>query len=277
MHYEHIHLKDLYPNLNNNGADPILEVMVQNKYRPTDTFLRPSLIICPGGGYEFTWDGEGQPVAFEFLSVGFNCFVLRYSVKPNVFPQAIAEIACTIDYIKKNAEIFNADVTKTAIIGFSAGGHVAASYCTLRNHAKLLEIVPNPESVEAALLCYPVISAEQPTHSLSFKNLTGHNEITDEDINDFSLEKHVSKELTPPTFIWTNSDDNCVNPKNSLKYASALTEKGIPYELHVFPKGGHGVTTGKFATVSDSTEAHVKHFSVWTDLAKKWLADIFDI
>ena len=278
MIYEVIHLKELYPVLARNGADPTIEVMVQDTVRPEykGKFLRPSVLICPGGGYGMTWLGEGQPVAYDYMAAGCNCFVLRYSCAPHTYPQQIAEVACAVDFIIENAEKYNCNPVKTAVLGFSAGGHVAASYCTLRNDAEVLALVPNPRPVQAAILCYPVISAEQPTHSGSFKNLTGKQELTEKDIEHFSLEKHVDDQVTPQTFIWAASDDRSVNPVNSLKYAAALGQKKIPYELHIFPKGGHGITTCKYGLVSAPQSDDMQHNAVWCTLAVEWLKSVFE-
>ena len=276
MIFKIIHLKDFYPELNRNGADPTLEIMVHDCVRPEykEKFLRPSVLICPGCGYVQTWIGEGQAVGFEYMAAGCNCFVLHYSVAPHTYPQQLIEVACAVDYIKKNADEYVCDSDRTAILGFSAGGHVAASYCTLRNDKAVTDIVPNPPSVQAAILCYPVITAEEPTHMCSFKALTGKQELSDEDVEHFSLEKHVDPAVTPETFIWLASDDNAVNPLNSLKYASALTLNKIPYELHVFPKGGHGITTCRYGLVSNPESEIVKYDSEWCALSVKWLKSV---
>lgn len=273
MLYEVIHLKDIYPTIDRNGADPLLEIMVQNKIR--NDAPRPSVLICPGGGYGMTWDGEGEPVGYEFMTAGCNCFVLRYSVKPHTYPQAIVEVACAVDYIVTNADRFGGDACKTAILGFSAGGHLAASYCTLRNQPEVLKYVSDPKPVQAAILGYPVISADGPTHLDSFRNISGHSELTPEDIEFFSLDKHIDPEITPKTFIWTTSTDSCVDPVNSLKYAMALGQKKIQYELHVFPQGVHGQSTGKFGIVDHPDNPAKIHLSIWCDLAKRWLKYVF--
>ncbi len=277
MIFETIHLKELYPEIDRNGADPTLEIMVQETHRANANGKKaPSVLICPGGGYGITWPGEGQPVAFDYLAAGCNCFVLHYSVKPHVFPQAIIEIACAVDYIISKSEEYRADPEKIAIMGFSAGGHAAASYCTLRRDPEVLKIIPEPKGVNAAILCYPVISAEMPTHKGSFQNLTGKEEISAEDIEHFSLEKHVDPEITPQTFLWAASDDGSVNPVNSLKYAAALGEKKIPYELHIFPKGGHGISSCRLGLVPNSDSIIMKHNNAWCGLAVNWLKMVFD-
>ncbi len=277
MIFKTVHLKELYPQIDSNGADPTLEVMVQEIHRENANGKKlPSVVICPGGGYHGTWPGEGQPVAFDYLAAGCNCFVLHYSVKPHIFPQAICEIACAVDYIVANQEEFNCDTEKIAILGFSAGGHAAASYCTLRNDPEVLALIPEPKPVQAAILCYPVITADRPTHMGSFYNLTGKSELSAEDIEHFSLEKHVDPEITPQTFLWAASDDGAVNPLNSLKYAAALGEKKIPYEMHIFPKGGHGISSCRLGVNGASDGEVMKHNAEWCRLAVRWLKYVFD-
>ncbi len=274
MKYDVVHLKDVYPVLDKNGADPTLEILVPNIVGKLKK--RPSMLVCPGGGYEFTWEGEAENVAFEYLTLGFNAFVLHYSVKPHTFPQQILEVACAFDYIVKNAEKFNGDPDKNAILGFSAGGHLAASYCTLRNLPEVTSLIHEPKAIQAAVLCYPVISAEMPTHMGSFKALTGKDELTEEEINKYSVEKHIDKEITPPTFIWTTSGDTAVDPINTLKFAAGLNEAKIPFELHIFPNGNHGLTTGKYG-VADSKNPICEYISVWPEYSRKWLKTLFDI
>ena len=275
MKYDVIHLKDIYPVLDKNGADPTLEILVPNVVGKLKK--RPSMLVCPGGGYEFTWEGEAENVAFEYLTLGFNAFVLRYSVKPHTFPQQILEVACAFDYIINNAEEFNGDPDKNAILGFSAGGHLAASYCTMRNFPEITSVIPEPKAIQAAVLCYPVISADMPTHKGSFKALTGKDELTKEELDKFSVDKHINNEITPPTFIWTTSGDTAVDPINTLRYAAGLNEAKIPFELHIFPGGKHGMTTGKYGVVTDSKDPTFEYISVWPEYSRKWLKKLFDI
>lgn len=275
MRYEVIHLKDYYPALNKEGIDPTLEMMIQDDILPNKP--RPSMLICPGGGYRILSNGEAQNVGFEYMTMGCNAFVLRYSLEPNMFPQQLIEAACAVDYIVNNAESWNGDPAKTGIMGFSAGGHVAASYCTMRNIDEVRAVVPEPKAVQAAILCYPVITAEEPTHIASFRVLTGKTELDPEDIERLSCEKHVSAELTPPTFIWATSDDGVVNAINTLKYATALKTQNIPFELHIFPTGYHGLSTCRYSVVNNTQHPMCEYMNCWTEMTKKWLRTIFAI
>lgn len=281
MIYEKVHLNEIFPFLGENGGDPILEIICQEDYfepiREKDSYEkkpRPAVLGLPGGGYAITWAGEGAPVMLDYLSIGCNCFVLYYSTAPKKFPRQIVEVACALKYIRDNAEKLFVDKEKIAIVGFSAGGHLAASYCTIRNYPEVLSVIPDPPKVDACILGYPVISAVDHPHEGSFFNLMGGSSLTPEDKCKFSLEKHISKELTPETFIFANSDDGTVDVRNSLVYAAALKECGINFELHIFPTGGHGVSTGKFGVCEDENR---DVFSKWTSLATDWLKRQFSI
>ncbi len=278
--FKTVHLKDIYPQIKST-SNPTLELMIQDE--PREQFIgrdkiksRPAVLILPGGAYSLTWIGEGKPVAYGFMADGCNCFVLHYSVKPDTYPKQLFEVALALDYIYTNAKEFNVDTSKIAIMGFSAGGHLAASYCTLRNEDALNNLISDPKPVNAAILCYPVISAENFGHIDSLNNLMGKERLTDDEKNLLSLEKHVDKNVTPPTFIWTTAEDNSVNPKNTLAYATALAEAGVSYELHIFPKGAHGLSTAKLGVVDNATHKDIKYMSVWQDLAKNWLRNLFD-
>lgn len=278
MIIEKIKLCDVYPFLDNNGAEPTVTAYIQQELLEESLrFERPAMIVCPGGAYAYCSLRESEPVAIQFLKLGFNVFVLNYSVAPHKFPQAICEVAATVDLIHKNAHTWHIDKQKIAICGFSAGGHLAASYCTLRKSAEVKALI-DAKPVQAAVLCYPVITAD-PTfcHHDSIKNISGSKEITPDVINKFSLDRHVSSELTPPTFIWHTFADAGVSVKNSIVYAEALTRAQIPFELHIFPNGAHGMSTCDRQTLANYNDEVCKYNSAWLTLADKWLKQQFNV
>lgn len=278
MIIEKIKLCEEYPFLDNNGAEPTVTAYIQQELLEESLrFERPAMIVCPGGAYAFCSLREAEPVAIQFLKLGFNVFVLNYSVAPHKFPQAICEVAATVDLIHKNAHTWHIDKQKIAICGFSAGGHLAASYCTLRQSDEVKALI-DAKPVQAAVLCYPVISAdEKVTHKDSIFNVSGKKEFTPETKEKFSLERHVCKELTPPTFIWHTFADAGVSVNNSIFYAEALTREGIPFELHIFPSGAHGMSTCDRQTLANYNDDVCKYNSAWLSLADKWLKQQFNI
>jgi len=278
MRYEKLHLKDYFGFLGENGADPVLEIYLP--YNMTEmnrqNQKRPCMVVCPGGGYGMCSQRESEPVALHFLPEGFNVFIITYSVVPHRFPAQLREVAAVMELIYKNAEEWNCDTEKVAIIGFSAGGHLAAHYSTMYNCKEVREVFPESKSVNASVLSYPVITADpEVAHKGSFSNLLGHYPETKEELEYFSCDCQVD-ENTPPAFIWHTAEDNCVPVQNSLRYATALANHKIPVELHIYPFGEHGLSTCDAETVNNPTEIE-NHNSVWLDSVKKWLKLIFKI
>ena len=277
MRSERIRLKYYYDFLGDGGKDPTLDLYLPYNMpeinREKDK--RPCLLVCPGGGYGFCSERESEPVALQFLTEGFNVFVLRYSVAPYRFPSQLREVAASLELIHRFADLWNCNTKKIAIIGFSAGGHLAAHYSTAYDCKEIREVFPESKKVNASILCYPVITADpKHRHEGSFVNLLGHKpQVADEEY--FSCDRKVTKK-TPPAFLWHASDDTCVPVKNSLLYAEALSEKGIPFELHVYPYGGHGISVCD-KQVHNKVSRDIEYDRDWLNSAKKWLKLTFDL
>jgi acetyl esterase/lipase len=278
MKYEVIKLKDYFPFLGENGADPYVELYLP--YNMTEMHhenrKRPCMVVCPGGGYGMCSQRESEPIALKFLQEGFNVFVITYSVAPHRFPAQLCQVAALMELIYKNADEWNCDTRKIAIIGFSAGGHLAAHYSTMFDCAEVRAVFPESKSVNASILCYPVISAESVTaHMGSFENLLGHKPQNQAETDYFSCDKNV-KPTTPPAFLWHTAEDSCVPLKNSLLYAEALWRNNVPVELHVYPFGGHGLSTCDNQTIDEITPV-CEYNSAWIPAAQKWLKLIFEL
>lgn len=214
---------------------------------------RPAVIICPGGGYNMVADYvEGEPIALQFMAAGMNAFVLDYSVSPMRFPGALMELSAAVALVRKNAPEYDIDPNKIAVCGFSAGGHLAASLGVYWNEGfiqRVLQYDNNENKPNALILGYPVISnKENVGHLGSMQTLLG--KYPDEkEIAMFALEDNVN-DLVPPTFLWHTSDDDGVDVQNSLLFATALKQHEIPFELHIYPKGDHGLGLANDVTAS---------------------------
>jgi len=272
-----IRLSDRFPFLGN-GKGVLTCYIQKGIHEPgyVETPPRPAMLILPGGGYFHCSPREGEPVAMSFMDLGIHCFVLEYSVAPeHRWPQALLEVSAALELIRSNAESWNIDPEKLLISGFSAGGHLAASYCTLRNREEITAHI-TPPNLAGAVLCYPVITADPALrHTGSFQGLTGEDEVSSESIAAFSLERHVRKGVTPPTFLWHTAADGAVPVENSLLYASALSREKIPFALHIFPEGGHGLATADKRTVEES--ALNPQVGQWIGLAKVWIRDLLGL
>ena len=208
-------------------------------------WCRPAVIVVPGGAYEHVSKREGAPVACHFLARGFQAFVLEYLVAPDGvrYPEQLHELAAAVDYIKSRADEFHINKDEIFILGFSAGGHLTANLAV--DCSAVPQIVGEKLDCKIAAvgLCYPVISADLG-HTRSHNNLL--NGYTDAEKGE--LFKSLNFDLavtgkTVPAFIWTTATDSTVPASNSIKFALALAENGIKYELHVYPEGDHGSST----------------------------------
>ena len=190
------------------------------------------VVVCPGGGYSIlSTYNEGLYVADWFLSKGITVCVVKYRL-PN-FNHTIpyADVANAFRYCRANAESWG--VKQIGIIGFSAGGHLAATASNLWTDA-----VTRPDF---SILIYPVITLTPgTTHHGTHKNLLGEkNMVKEKYLDRYSLEKQACR-FTPPTFLALSSDDATVPVENSLRYYNKLVDVAVPVEMHIWPTGGHG-------------------------------------
>ena len=185
---------------------------------------RPLLVI-PGGGYSAVCsDREGEPIAMAFMPYGYNAFVLHYTVgRKKPFPCQLIEAARAIKHIKDNAERYNVEPDELFVVGFSAGGHLAASTGVLWKNEEIYKSVDMPygyNKPKGIMTIYPVISPKFEHHIASFKNLWCTDEPTEEQLRETSIELHVD-ERAVPAFIMHTSNDQLVHVNNSLLLASA--------------------------------------------------------
>lgn len=272
MEVNKIHLKDYFPFLGENGCDPTLTAYIQYNMSEMrwENKKRPTLLICPGGGYSMCSQRESEVIALAFLPFGMNAFVLNYSVAPNKFPTQIREVAAVMELLYEKQDEWHIDTEKITIIGFSAGGHLAAHYSTSFDIPEVREVFPQSKSVNGSILSYPVIIAEEGLcHQGSFVNLTGAYPLDEENYKRFSLDNCVS-ENTPPAFIWHTAADTCVPVESALRYAAAMSKYKRPFELHVYPFGGHGGSTFDLQTLNKVDDI-AKYNSRWVEEAGKWL------
>lgn len=236
---------------------------------------RRAVIVCPGGGYRFLSEREAEPIVARFLGAGFNVFLLRYSIAPmteNYNP--LTEAGRAIAYVRTNAERYHTDPDKIFICGFSAGGHLAASAGILWDCEQMKkEFEGQPEGINrpnGMVLSYPVITAGQYAHQNSIRHLTGNHQYGEKEIAEWSLEKRVSSS-TVPAFIWHTVTDEIVPVQNSIMLAEALAKNKIPFELHIYPYGPHGLSLATEETANGKENKVVSHVQNWIDHAITWI------
>ncbi len=231
----------------------------------------PSIVICPGGGYEICSQREADPVAFEFFARGYNVFVLQYSLGEQAKDfNPLKELSSTLIYIRNHKLELGCIEDQIAVMGFSAGGHLAASLGTLWNHDRFLKVFDNAEGKNkpnAMVLSYPVITASDLAHQGSIERVSGG----DADLRKlFSLENQVTS-ATPPTFIWHTVDDTVVPVENSIYFVRALQEAKVPFECHLFPTGPHGISVCTEEVGNKDT-----YVGQWVELCATYLGQLFD-
>ena len=242
---------------------------------------RPAVIVCPGGGYGMLSPREAEPIVRRFFGEGFNCYLLTYSVGDKAKDYApLIEASLAIKLVRERAAEDNTNPQKIYILGFSAGGHLAASAGTLWNIPEVRDAVgvtdgTSPEGInrpDGMILCYPVITVGEFTHAGTAKRVSGHEQLTDEDVRKFSLELHVDS-TTPPAFIWHTFSDGSGPVQNTLLLANAMATAKVPFECHIFPEGVHGLALCNEETNDGKANLTVPHAEVWAELAVKWIKD----
>lgn len=275
MRYECLHI-----NVNGrNGEDthdiaqPRLYAYLLNKSPEIPGMnTRPAVIICPGGGYSFKSDREAEPIAMRFLAMGIHAFVLQYSVAPYQYPSAALELAAAVRLVRQNAQDFGVYADQIYIMGFSAGGHLCATLGTLWDEPVFEQALGSGTTKDwrpdGMLLCYPVITMEAFTHQGSRDCLLGADASSDL-LSELSLEKRVTSK-TVPVYLWHTFEDGAVPVENSLMFASALRKAGVPFEMHIYENGGHGLALCD-ETTAQGREHFVPDNANWMDMAIAWV------
>ena len=208
----------------------------------------PALLICPGGGYgHLSMNHEGEEYARFFNANGIVCFVLKYRLGTDHYhyPAMFLDVCRALRTIRARATGWGVDPNRVGVIGSSAGGHLASTLLThfdTGDAANADPIERQGDRPDLGILCYPVITMGAETHGGSRANLLGPSPAPE-------LVKLLSNELqvtaaTPPCFLFTTDEDKTVNPDNSLLFAEALHAHGVPFDLHIYQHGGHGMGLG---------------------------------
>ncbi len=234
------------------GPEVVTDGRISNVHEPSLTpYLAPAgarpaaaVIVCPGGGYNIlAADHEGRAVAEWLNSIGVSAFVLKYRLKEYGHPAPLRDVLRAIRLLRSEAPRWRIAPDRIGVIGFSAGGHLAASAGTLyddpdgRTGAALDAVSARPDFM---ILVYPVIRLIGPhAHTGSGRSLLGAN-AAPETLERYSLDTRVTKD-TPPAFLVHGGTDTAVPPENSVAFSLALRAAGVPAELHLYQSGAHGI------------------------------------
>lgn len=209
---------------------------------------RPAVLILPGGGYQMCSEREADPVAMPYLKAGYHAFVLRYSLREHaVWPNPLNDYDEAMALIRKNKEKWKVYEDKIAVIGFSAGGHLAASAATMSVNR------PN-----AAILGYPVINEE----NAHIWEKTAPDTVSTVD------------RKTCPCFVFATRTDSTVPVENSLQFVMALAKHNISFESHIYAYGPHGFSTADESVLAPETQI-CNRAPHWVSDSIEWLKDMF--
>ena len=247
---------------------PCKEIPALHYLAPTAPSVDAAVLIFPGGGYGGRCaDKEGTVYAGLFNAVGMHAFVVDYRVAPHHFPAPLVDARRAVRWVRAHAAEYGIDPQKIAVMGSSAGGHLAAlvsTYTAPIEGERTDEIDDLPFLPNAQILCYPVICSPDTglAHVGSYRNLLG------EDAS-IGAQRAVDParlvtETTPAAFIWHTTRDGAVPAPNALQYAQALWAAKVPTELHLFPFGAHGL----------GISPDDPHVAQWTQLMMQWLKNI---
>ncbi len=266
---------------------------------------RPAVLVCPGGAYLSCSDREAEPVALRFAAMGYHAFVLRYSTYSNgapgmfplqsdlpvnprsVYPAPMRDIGAAFLAIRGQADAWLVDADKIAICGFSAGAHNCAMYAVYWNDPILHEFLGvQPEALRpaAAVLAYgihdyhlmfgliadPMAQVLSDAASIAF---LGTKTPSPELLDAVSPALHVSQH-TPPCFLWATAADDLVPAENTTRMATALAQARVPFEIHIFEAGAHGLSLADQST-ADSLLHIDADAAQWVTLAESWLKKRF--
>ena len=203
-----------------------------------------AMVICPGGGYAHLAPHEGNDYALWLNQHGVTCFVLKYRLGSSGYhhPAMLNDAARAVRMVRTHAADWKIDPQRVGIMGSSAGGHLAATLLTHFDfgNTNSTDVIERQSSrPDVGILCYAVISLGEFAHQGSRENLLGKNPSPE-------LVKLLSNELqvttnTPPCFLWTTFEDKTVPMENTMLFAEALRKNQVPFALHVYQKGGHGL------------------------------------
>lgn len=267
---------------------------------------RGAVLICPGGGYLNCSDREAEPIAMKFAAMGYQAFVLRYSTYlegkggfPNLskelevkkhltHPTPVREIGKAMLIIRAHAKEWHVDTDKIAVCGFSAGAHNTAMFATRWNDPMVTEFLGvDAEMIKPAAIilgytlsdyvfmknCMANGTADPMFFGVSNTAFLGDKNPSDEMLDEVSPARHVT-ENTPPTFLWATAGDHLVPVQHSIRMAHALADARVPFEIHIFETGDHGLGTADYSSAASKTQVN-RDAAKWVPLCMEWLEKRF--
>ncbi len=244
---------------------------------------RPAVVIFPGGAYSFLSDREAEPVALPFLNAGFQVFVLYYSLNEHSrSPGPLEDASRALAYIREHADEFRVRDDSIAVLGFSAGGHLATWIATQWNTPGLAERLGIPDGSNrpnALVSCYGLTTREMPPWSehsdpVAAAPDTEWGQVMREWPAEASTVNYVG-DHTPPAFLWATYEDTLVPVENTLGFAQSCRRSGVPFEMHIFQTGAHGLALNADPTAYGFPHSNHPNVDQWVPLCIAWMKKLF--
>ena len=260
---------------------------------------RPAVLVCPGGGYLYLSHREAEPIALRFMTMGYQAFVLRYSVfhddggnKPQdcVYPEPVIDVGRAMLAIRAHAADWQVDPSRIGLCGFSAGGHNVLMYAQLWDKPVMtgaLSCAAGDIRPAACIAGYPVTDGsiiwnalpdDDPTMGLFRRYalaIMGTEHPSEAQARAASPALGDASAM-PPTFLWATSEDGLVSVRHTLHMADALARAGVPFEVHIFEQGGHGLALADQTTSNEPGQRNADA-AKWIDLCGAWLQKRFGL
>lgn len=255
------------------GTDAVKDIPTLTPFFPfADKATGAAVVVCPGGGYGGLASHEGRDYALWLNQHGIAAFVLKYRLGSAGYrhPVMMGDVKRAVRYVRAKAADWKLDPKRIGVMGSSAGGHLASTAVTHFDTGKADATDPIERASsrpDLGILCYPVITMGPNTHNGSKNNLLGK-EPSPELVKLLSNEQQVTKD-TPPCFVWHTWEDKGVKVENALEFAAALQRSGVPFDLHVYQKGPHGIGLGVKGWEPEKTPLAELH--PWTQDLAVWL------
>jgi len=301
MKIEKLHLSDKLEKVT------LTAYVLDDSPETTKGIKRPGILICPGGAYMFCSDREAEPIALKFAAMGYHAFVLRYSVysnsgnqfpqpgktpvyEPGMFPGPMQEIGKAMLAIREHGEEWKVDADKIILTGYSAGAHNCAMYSVYWNCEQVAGVLgadPALLKPAAAVLGYGMYdyvrlkeihkNSDNPMDYRLFQDVNyayfGSDDPDEEAFAAASPALHVTKD-TPPMFLWATCEDNVVPVRNTIWMAEALSAAKVPFEVHIYEKGPHGLSTANQLS-AEAKEQISPDVADWLGCSERWLLKRF--